>query len=589
MNGVDAHLDLLHQAIALLSSGRFNEALQLLARIPGDAALHPHALHLRGIAHAGQRETIQAVASFEAALPHLADNQELLANLARAYAAHDRVADALALLDKIAETGKASAITFVDRAILLERLGEYSRALESCDAALALDAGLHLAWATKGNLLHTAERYAEALSCHDRVIAFQPQDAFARSARASTLDKMGRMVEALAGHRHAQVLCPGNAAIWSGQGVCLVLLDRLEEGLACFDQALAIDPSHVQAKINRASVLAELCRFPESLEQFDAALRFAPVGSKAYAQAVTNRGRVRLALGNPAGWADCEHRSFAEKAFDHHSAAAPRWTGAEDLSGKRIVLWGEQGYGDIIQFCRYTVSLAELGATVLLQVPTRLMPLCASLPAATVLEQGAATPPYDFHIPMMSMPLALQGYPALAAIPCPHGYLRAEPYHVERWKDVLPRRTGKLRIGIACSGALRHSRNARRSIPLEKMLPLTNVADLFVLQPELAPDDLAVAEKHSDILRPPLDSGDFADVAGLIANLDLVISVDTSIAHLAGAMGMPVWILLPWNAEWRWMTARADTPWYRSARLFRQPARGRWDFVIRDVLAALAT
>lgn len=589
MNCANNHLDLMRQVIVLLSSGRSEEALQLLAKIPADAALHPHALHLRGIAHATQGETSQAIASFEAALPYLADNDELLANLARAYSAHRRFADALALLDKIVDAGKASAITFADRAVLLEKLGEHSRALESCDIALALDAGLHLACATKGNLLHTAERYAEALDCHDCLIALQPHDAFARSARASTLDKLGRTVEALAEHRHAQSLCPGHAAIWSGQGVCLVLLDRLEEGLACFDQALAIDPSHVQARINRASVLAELCRFPESLDQFDAALRFAPVGSKAHSQAITSRGMVRLALGNPAGWADCEHRSFADMAYDNHSAAAPRWTGADDLSGKRIVLWGEQGYGDIIQFCRYTVSLAELGATVLLQVPRRLVSLCASLPAAAVLEQGAAIPPYDFHIPMMSMPLALQSYPDLEAIPCPGGYLRAEPRYAERWKDVLPPRTRKLRIGFACSGALHHSRNARRSIPLEKLLPLADVADLFVLQPELTPDDLAVAEKHSDISRPPLNTGDFADVAGLIANLDLVISVDTSIAHLAGAMDVPVWILLPWNAEWRWMTARADTPWYRSARLFRQPAQGRWDLVISDVLRVLAT
>jgi tetratricopeptide (TPR) repeat protein len=587
MNCVDGHLDLLHQAVALLSSGRYAEALQLLAHIPADAALHPHALHLRGVAQASQGKTAQAISSFEAALPYLPDNDELLANLARAYSAHERFADALALLEQIAESGKAGAMTFADRAVLLEKLGEDTEALKSCDAALALDAGLHLAWATKGNLLHKAERYDEALDCHDCLIALQPQNALAISARASTLDKLGRMAEALAEHRHAQVLCPGHATIWSGHGVCLVLLDRLEEGLDCFDQALAINPSHVQARINRASVLAELCRFPESLEQFDAALRLAPAGSKAYSQALYNRGMIRLALGNPAGWADHEHRPFADKAFASRNAEAPRWTGAEALSGKRILLWGEQGYGDIIQFCRYTVSLVELGATVLLEVPGRLVSLCASLPAAAILEQGAAIPGHDFHFPMMSMPLALQNHLHLAAIPGPGGYLRAEPRHVARWKDALPPTTRKPRIGIACSGARHHPRNTRRSIPLEKLLPLNDVANLVVLQPELTPDDLAVAEANASIIRPLLDTGSFADVAGLIANLDLVISIDTSIAHLAGAMGVPVWILLPWNAEWRWMTGSVDTPWYRSARLFRQPARGRWDLVIRDVLRAL--
>ena len=151
----------------------------------------------------------------------------------------------------------------------------------------------------------------------------------------------------------------------------------------------------------------------------------------------------------------------------------------------------------------------------------------------------------------------------------------------------MPPATRSRRIGIACSGAPRHSRNGHRSIPLEKLLPLKTLANLVILQPELMPDDLSVAASAPDIFRPPLDIGDFGDVAGLIANVNLVISVDTSIAHLAGAMGVPVWILLPWNVEWRWMRDRVDTPWYASARLFRQPVRNDWDAVMHEVLGAL--
>jgi tetratricopeptide (TPR) repeat protein len=587
MNRFNDDRDLLQQAVALLSSGRYEDALQLLASLPADAALQPHALHLRGIAQASQGETVRAIASFEAALPHLSDNAELLANLARAYCADERFADALALLDKITEDGRADAITFADRAVLLEKLGEYAQALASCDAALALDAGLHLAWATKGNLLHNAEQYDKALDCHDCLIAMQPRNALARSARASTLDKLGRMAEALSEHRHAQSLCPTAAAICSGHGVCLVLLDRLEEGLECFDQALGVDPRHLQAMINRASVLAELNRFSESLDQFEAALPYAPVGSKARSQALSARGMVRLALGNPAGWSDYEHRRFPAEALAKHDALATRWTGVEPLPGKRILLWGEQGYGDIIQFCRYAASLAELGAEVILDVPQPLLDLCACLPASTLAGKGASLSPHDFHIPMMSMPLALQAQPQLARIPCPEGYLHADPRHAGKWKRALPFLTHRARIGLACSGAVHHQRNGRRSIALEQFLPLTAVADLLILQPALRPDDLVIAKAESGIVQPSLNIDNFADVAGLIANLDLVISVDTATAHLAGAMGVPVWILLPWNAEWRWMTAGTDTPWYRSARLFRQPARGRWDLVIEDVLHAL--
>jgi tetratricopeptide (TPR) repeat protein len=587
VSGPGADIDKLQEALALVTSGKPDQALPLLAMIPADSGLYPHALHVRGIAQASQGHTGEAILSFEEALPWLADNDEFLANLARAYTASARYQDALALLDKLAAAGKANAVTYADRAVLLEKMNEDALALASYDVALHLDAGLLPAWAGKGNLLHKMENYVEALACHDYLLSVQPDNGLARSNRASTLDKLGRMSEALIEHGQAQALCPGQAAIWSGQGVCLVLLDRLEEGLHCFDQALAIDPSHLQAMINRASVLAELRRYPESLSQFDAALRCAPDGSKVWAQARTFKGIVILASGDPAGWAAYEHRTFVDQELERHNAAAQRWSGTEPLAGKRILLWGEQGYGDIIQFCRYTVSLAALGARVILEVPAPLVALCASLRAEAVHGKGTDLPPHDFQLPMMSMPLALQSQPQLVGIPCAERYLQADARTIEKWKQALPPPTRKPRIGFACSGAIRHRRNGRRSVPLEKLHSLTELAELVLLQPELTPDDAIVAAGMPHLVQPSLDKDNFADVAGLIANLDLVISVDTSIAHLAGAMGMPVWILLPWNAEWRWLTARADTPWYDSARLFRQTARNDWDWVISEVLHAL--
>lgn len=587
MNGPAKHLDHLQRALAHLSSGEADKALRLLAVIPGDTTLHPHVRHLRGIAYASLGQVSQAIEAFEGALPWLADDHEFLANLARAYSASARFADALLLLDKVASAGKASAVTYSDRAVLLEKMDQDALALESYEAALRLDAGLPLALAGKANLLHKMGIYDEALACHERLHRMQPANALAISSRASTLDKLGRMTEALIEHQRAQILSPGQPAICCGHGVCLVLLDQLEEGLRCFDQALEIDPTHPQAMINRAAVLAELRRYPESLSQFDAALQLAPATGNARAQALCFRGMVRLTLGDPSGWADYEHRIFADQALERRNALAPRWSGSEPLGGKTILLWGEQGYGDIIQFCRYAVSLAELGAAVILEVPESLLPLCASLPVAKVCQKDAELPPHDFQIPMMSMPLALQSQPQLAGIPCATGYLRAEPRLTEKWKRALPPPNRKLRIGLACSGALRHPRNARRSLPLEKLLPLADLAELVILQPDLTPADAYTAAVMPQLARPALDRANFADVAGLIANLDLVISVDTSIAHLAGAMGVPVWILLPWNAEWRWMTARADTPWYDSARLYPQADRGDWDAVIRDVLRAL--
>jgi tetratricopeptide (TPR) repeat protein len=581
-----SNIDSLQQALALISSGKPDQALLLLAKIPGDSGLHPHVLHLGGLAHAAQGRTAESIRLFEDALPWLADSDELHANLARAYFAGGRFADALRMLDKVADLGKADAAILSDRAILLEKLGKDMLALSAYDAALEMHSAFYPAWARKANLLHNMQRYDEALACYDRVVVLQPGDALARSGRASTLYKLGRMDEGLIEHQRALALDPHQAAIWSGQGVCLVLLDRLEDGLHCFDRALDIDPAHPQAMINRASLLAELYRFPESLPQFDAALQRVKNDSKARAQALFFKGMAELALGNPSGWAGYEYRLHAEPELLRHDALASRWTGAAPLRGKRILLWGEQGYGDVIQFCRYAVSLSELGASVILEVPEPLLALCASLPAAALYPKGADLPPHDLHIPMMSMPLALQGQPRLASIPSARGYLEAQPRSIEKWRRALPP-ARKLRIGVACSGAPHHPRNARRSIPLEKLRPLTEAAALVILQPELTALDAMTAATIQGVMHPSLDSSDFADVAGLIANVDLVISVDTSIAHLAGAMGVPVWILLPWNAEWRWLTTRSDTPWYESARLFRQHSRNDWDSVVQNVLRAL--
>lgn len=586
MNSNSSQADCLRHALAFISSGMPSEALRVLAAIPGDSSLYPHALHLSGVAHGLQGKTEKSIKMFEIALSWLSQDAELHANLARAYYAGDLFEDALRILERVVHLGKANATTFCDRAMVLEKLGQDMQALSDYETALEMDAAFYPAWARKASLLQKMQRYEEALDCYDRLVAMQPDNALARSGRGSTLDKLGRMDEALPEHQLVLALDPNQAAIWSGHGVCLVLKDRLEEGLRCFDKALEIDPVHPQAMINRASLLAELYRFPESLSQFNAALLHVRHDSKARAQALLFKGMAELALGNPSGWSGYEYRLHGEHELSRHDALALRWTGAEPLAGKRIVLWGEQGYGDIIQFCRYTVSLAELGADVILEVPEPLLALCASLPAGAVYPTHAHLPPHDYQIPMMSMPLALQRQPQLAAIPCAGGYLQADPRIVEKWRaTMLPAR--KRRIGIACSGAIQHPRNARRCIPLEKLRPLADAAELVILQPELTALDSAAAAATPGIIQPPLDRSDFADTAGLIAHVDLVISVDTSIAHLAGAMGLPVWILLPWNAEWRWLATGKDTPWYHSARLFRQAARNDWDAVVHDVLRAL--
>lgn len=587
MSGTGYGASALLDAHALFCAGDLAEAAVRLGVIATEDPAFPHAAHLLGLVNAMQGRVGQAIALFETACTHLPDNHELLANLARAYAAVHRHADALVLLQKIISAGAATTATYSDCAAMLERLDQDALALASYEAALALDHDACAAWSGKGNLLHKKRRYEEALACHNKAVAIGPVDAQAWSNRASTLDKLGRMTDGLVDHDRALALSPRSAAVWSGRGVSLVMLDRIDEGLHCFDQALEIEPTHFQARINRAAALAETGRHHESLSEFDLALQSGRGAARETARAHASRAMVQLALGDSSGWSGYEYRLHDDQECAQHDAQANRWTGVEPIQGKRLLLWSEQGHGDSIQFCRYAITLAELGAVVLLEVPAPLTSLCSQLPACSVHATGDVLPAHDFQLPMMSMPLALQRQSTAELPPCRTAYLHAPLTLVDKWREQMPPRVHARRIGIVCSGSVNHPRNTRRSVPLAVMLALGSMADLVLLQPELTAEDKRSLEASPNTFWPVINKGDFADVAGLIANTDLVVSVDTSIAHLAGALAKPTWLVLPQHAEWRWMTNRTDTPWYASVRLFRQPGMNDWQSVLDDVIQAL--
>lgn len=360
-----------------MSAGASHEACALLDTIAFDDAAYPHALHLRGLAEAMQGRPHDAIALFEAARIHLPGSPGLLANLVRAYAAAQRPAEALKLLERsiAAGAGAGAASAYADRGTLLQRLGNPDAAMESYSRALALDPALAEAWSGKGNLLHEKRLYIQALACHDAAVAAQPDVGQFRSNRAAALDKLDRYHEALADHEQALVLDPHCAAAWSACGSTLILLDRLEQAMGCFDRALAIDPSCATASFNRAATLAELCRYEQALEQFDATLSITPDCARSHAA----KAMVQLALGDPVGWAGYEYRLKSGEALFLRHAGTKRWTGAEPVAGKRILLWCEQGYGDIIQFSRYARTLSELGGMVVLEVPAPLMTPCAQI------------------------------------------------------------------------------------------------------------------------------------------------------------------------------------------------------------------
>jgi hypothetical protein len=307
------------------------------------------------------------------------------------------------------------------------------------------------------------------------------------------------------------------------------------------------------------------------------------------AEAHWNRGLLHLQQGRYAeGWPGYEWRwqvAHLSVSRQRRPFSQPLWLGREDLAGKTILLHAEQGLGDTLQFCRYADMVAARGARVILEVPPALLELMRTLAGpAEVLARGAALPPFDVHCPLMSLPLAFGT--TLATVPAPASYLRADAAKAAAWDGLLGP-GDRLRVGVAWRGSQAHKDDDRRSIDFAVFAGALSPACEFVsLQDRHRPEDAALLAAS-----PVRDYGsrlaDFSDTAALCAAVDLVITVDTSIAHLAGALGKPVWILLAANADWRWLLGRTDSPWYPSARLIRQQPGESWAAVLADVRAGL--
>ena len=465
--------------------------------------------------------------------------------------------------------------------VLMHQRGRSAEALTLIGKALAANAKSADALLNQANVLFAMRRFAEALSGYERALALRPDDAELISNRANTLCELNRPQDAVAAFERALALRPGDPDILNNCGNALLQLNRAAEALARYDHALAARGQDAQALVNRGNALCDLRRPGDALASYDRAIAIAPD----HAEAHWNKSLVLLAQGDfERGWPEYEWR--LRRTNDQRTLAQPQWRG-EDIAGKTILLHAEQGFGDTIQFVRYAPLVAARGAKVVLEVQPSLRPLLSGLSGvSTLVGRGEPLPPFDRHCPLMSLPLVFRT--SLATVPAGVPYLQAPHDRLEPWRNRLP--AGKpLRVGLAWSGSPTHRNDHNRSITLSRLAPLcVDQGVQFVsLQREVREADAEALGKLPSVFAPGEALQDFADTAAVIALLDLVISVDTGVAHLAGAMGKPVWILLPFNAEWRWLADRDDSPWYQSARLFRQPAIGDWDSVIAQVQTEL--
>jgi tetratricopeptide (TPR) repeat protein len=639
--------DTLAEATALHQSGRLAEAetiyRELLQHHPGS----PDALFRLGLLLAQGERPTEAADRFNAALLVAPNYAPLWRELAGAQMRLLRFDAAVASYDRLIALQPDEADAFNNRGAALLRLTRPADALASFDAALALRPDLPEALCNQGNALLALGHVPEALASFDRALQVRPDLAQAAHHRAEALERLARPQDALASYDRAIAAAPGLAQAHYSRGNLLQTLDRPAEAIASFDAALALAPAHAAAACNRATSLRTLGRLDAALAGYEQALVHEPTMVQAlinrasllamhgrhqkaldgYAQARAivpdsvdahwNEALCRLASGDYAGgWREHEWRWHTNTLRAAHRVfPQPLWLGETSLAGRTILLHGEQGHGDVLQFCRYAPLIAALAAAdddaqgqgetralanavtrradVILEVSAPLIRLLRTMPGAQRVIAYAATPPaFDVHCPLLSLPLALGT--TLETIPATVPYLFADPDQARAFRIRLAALPG-LRVGLAWAGNPRPEDPAvsavdrRRSIPLSRLAALGTVPGVSLVSLQKGPPaDQAKPPPPGMVLHDWTDElWDFADTAALIDGLDLVISVDTSVVHLAGALGKSVWVLNRYDACWRWLHGRTDSPWYPTARLFCQPSYGDWDSVVAEAAAAL--
>jgi tetratricopeptide (TPR) repeat protein len=503
---------------------------------------------------------------------------QILLQQGAALAQAKRFEEALAAYDRAATLRSDDCETFFNRGVVLRALERREEAIASYDRALAIRPAYPQALSNRGLTLRELKRFDEAVASFDQAIALKPDYAAAWYNRGNALAEDGRPAEALASYDRARALAPQARDIEDARGLALLDLDRPDEALAAFDRAIALRPDMAESHSHRGEALHVLGRFDEALESFDRAIAIRP----GFTPPLGARSFTLLLLGRLAeGWRDYE--------FVRRSTAGPegmrRWRG-EPLDGGRLLIQGEQGLGDTLQFARYAQRLAADGARVTLSVQPPLKSLLArSAPRVSVIAVDEPAPAADWYCPLLSMPLAVGT--TLETIPAASRYLTPDPERRARVEAELGART-KPRVGLVWSGNPDHKNDRNRSMLFAEAEGLLGDAcDWSAIQKDLRPAeaDAVLACPRLAWRGPAL--GDFDDAAALVDAMDLVITVDTSIAHLAGALGTPVWILLPHSPDFRWLLGRTDSPWYPSARLFRQASPGDWAGVVREIRTAL--
>jgi tetratricopeptide (TPR) repeat protein len=593
------HADALHSlANSLSDSGDFTEAevyfLELLRLQPD----HADALYNLGNTKLNQGEIAAAIDRYRQAIAMQPECAAYHYNLAHALQQLARHADAA---DEYQQTLRIAPDDFeatYNLGIVLHELKEFAQAADAFRRALALNPDLPEVMSNLAAALQGLDDYDAAAELLRRAIALNPNFAEAHGNWGGHLWRQGDLHGAKKSCLRAIELNSNLPGAHGNLGHVLFDQGDYRGALDCYDQALALKPDAVCAETRVAATAHRTWQRGDLLNAFDACHRAgADFATAEYRRALATKsncvellyyvGLLHLLHGDfAAGWHNYEYRWQTKMLRTaRRNFSQPQWLG-QRIDGARILLHAEQGLGDTLQFIRYVPMVAALGAKVILEVPSELRRLAERAFGAMVqiVTRGNHLPNFEWHSPLMSLPLVFRT--DLDSIPAPIPYLQAEPQLMREFaQHFAASSTAGLRVGLVWSGSPRHTRDPQRSIPLAQLCALTEVPGVTFYSLQKGP-------AAKDLLDMPIDmnlvdlSGylnDFADTAAALAHLDLLVTVDTAVAHLAGALGKPVWILLTHNPDWRWLLDREDSPWYSTARLFRQRSAGDWSSALERV------
>lgn len=610
---------MLREALAAQSGGRLPEAKAICQRLITVAPACVDAWHLLGVVELQSANPAAALAALNRAIVLAPSQGGLHALRARIHEALSESDKALADCLRSLELDPGNAESWLRKARLLRGKGDSAGAIPAFDRYLAIRPEDARIWFNRGNALVAAGHLREAVESYRNAVRLQPdfadgwfnlgtallsndrgeeavavfqamlqrhpEHAEARINLGNALRSQGREREAEAVYRQALQIAPARAEIHNNLASILLASGQPDAALTHFDAALKTAPDEMLFHLGRATALKHLGQLDSALCAFDRALELAPD----HVETRTSRSLCLLLAGRLSeGFSEYEWRWQAPDLADiRPDFVQPCWLGREELRGKRLLVRWEQGFGDTIQFSRYIERLNELGAEVILQVQAPLLALMRGLRGhGALLADNQPLPEFDYHVPMLSLPLALQT--TLASIPAHDRYLWPDAAKVAVWRQRLgaPR---SLRVGLAWSGRPQHKNDRQRSLPLHEFLEgLPEGPEYFVLQKDVRETDMEVLAAHEALRCPASEFVDFSDTAAVCELMDLVVTVDTSIAHLAGALGKPFFLLLPFVPDWRWLTGRDDSPWYPTARLFRQEAEREWAPVLAAVRAEVS-